>query len=242
MPHSQTSACNHRTTATFAVSPTTRCMWTSFFPGNMWIADCDYIRQLLPPSEIASKLDDVATEGFRLNLTGQLKFEEIRELRADYFGLLRYSSEHWVGSHPSICPCDMASTRFRHQTNLLLSSEDYHWSMAPHFRNTPPEELPKGGRFGRGDPMREYFWLPGHLLKWYILYNTAPPENSWVWTWMPGGQAWKEYVQINVREGSSPQSNFVGQWKHYSNKPRRCPGTGRGHLKEIMSSKFDGFV
>jgi hypothetical protein len=41
--------------------------------------------------------------------------------------------------------------------------------------------------------MREFFLLPGLILKWHILYNdTYPPPSSWVWDFYPDGAEWRE--------------------------------------------------
>ena len=53
-----------------------------------------------------------------------------------------------------------------------------------------------------GDRSREFFLLPGVLLKWYYLYNDTgrdhevlPAFDSWIWTYFPDGSYWREAVQ-----------------------------------------------
>jgi len=57
------------------------------FPGNMWWANCSYISMLYAP-------DIPRTE---------LKSAKLPEY---CIGLGRFASEHWIGSHPQLRPCD----------------------------------------------------------------------------------------------------------------------------------------
>lgn len=43
---------------------------------------------------------------------------------------------------------------------------------------------------------REYYFLPGNLLKWFHLYGAegVPAPDSWVWKHFPAGDRWKEMV------------------------------------------------
>ena len=43
---------------------------------------------------------------------------------------------------------------------------------------------------------REYYFLPGNLLKWFHLYGArgVPAPDSWVWRTFPAGRRWKELV------------------------------------------------
>jgi hypothetical protein len=42
---------------------------------------------------------------------------------------------------------------------------------------------------------REFFLLPGLLIKWYYIYGRFPKSDSWVWTWFPHGQVWLDAVK-----------------------------------------------
>jgi hypothetical protein len=42
---------------------------------------------------------------------------------------------------------------------------------------------------------RDYFYLGGHILKWYHLYGKFPPADSWVWRSFPSGDRWLQAVQ-----------------------------------------------
>jgi hypothetical protein len=68
------------------------------FPGNMWWANCSYVSQLYPPDIPRGELKGV-------NLP-------------DYcIGIGRFASEHWIGSHPLIRPCDC----------FPVSEEAFYW-------------------------------------------------------------------------------------------------------------------
>lgn len=64
-------------------------------PGNMWLARCSYIRRLIRPIHFSNKLDAIYGK------------------REDWSkGTGRYSSEHWVHSHPTVSPCDLYGGKF----------------------------------------------------------------------------------------------------------------------------------
>lgn len=44
---------------------------------------------------------------------------------------------------------------------------------------------------------REYYHMPGNLLKWFTLYGDdgIPDDDSWIWSWIPGGDDWKSAVK-----------------------------------------------
>ena len=76
--------------------------------GNMWLAKCDYVKRLIRPA----KFDPAMQKHKR----------EIHEApnRCDAcIGLKRYAAEHWIYSHPSVKPCDLAT-----DSNHLWSYND----------------------------------------------------------------------------------------------------------------------
>mmetsp|Transcript_12735 Transcript_12735/g.16624 ORF Transcript_12735/g.16624 Transcript_12735/m.16624 type:complete len:343 (+) Transcript_12735:72-1100(+) len=69
-------------------------------PGNMWLAECSYIRHLIDPIEFEEKMSSITFSEYTM------QYFETR--RSDScLGLNRYSQEHWVHSHPSVRPCDL---------------------------------------------------------------------------------------------------------------------------------------
>ncbi|KAL7432313.1 hypothetical protein ACHAXH_002531 [Discostella pseudostelligera] len=186
--------------------------FATMFPGNMWTAKCSYIKQLLPPLEggVYDKLKNESIIKFlKYRLWGQLKTTLLKD-RVDYFGLGRYRLEHWIGSHPSIVPCELHSVDVNLESMIIgkVTPDDYDWGMGPR-REDVVDELKEAKALLKGDEdaqFREYFFLPGNLLKWFTLYGSKgiPEEDSWQWDFFPGGERWKvlvdEYKENAVEE------------------------------------------
>jgi hypothetical protein len=186
-------------------------VWNTFFPGNMWIAKCSYVRQLRPPTGFENQMDSVVKKAIELQKEGRIvnglypHRKGGTEIYKGYFALERYALEHWIGSHPDLQPCDVSGSRagdLTAWTQRIGNKSDFVWSMAPrrplfpgpHYwfplRDSKVHEILQD----ENRRMREYFLLPGHLLKWIHLYNVTPPASSWVWSWYPDSRAWRERV------------------------------------------------
>ena len=63
-------------------------------PGNMWLARCDYIRNLIDPLQFEETMNSIYSP--RTNTT------QCKRRQPWCVGLERYSAEHWVHSHPSV--------------------------------------------------------------------------------------------------------------------------------------------
>mmetsp|Transcript_9150 Transcript_9150/g.25749 ORF Transcript_9150/g.25749 Transcript_9150/m.25749 type:complete len:316 (-) Transcript_9150:1729-2676(-) len=64
--------------------------------GNMWLARCSYVKKLLNP--IIFKL-----------AMGNIEYPiNVNKAQAWCLGRERYAAEHWIHSHPSVQPCDVA--------------------------------------------------------------------------------------------------------------------------------------
>ncbi|KAL7468423.1 hypothetical protein ACHAXS_008662 [Conticribra weissflogii] len=174
------------------------------FPGNMWTAKCSYIQKLLSPVE-GGEYERLKRESvlkfFKLRLWGHLD-STLLEDRVDYFGLGRYRLEHWVASHPSIQPCELhkKNVTFENMTQGKVNPNyDYEWSMGEPRQNVIPEIVDEQRKLSRNKEaqFREYFFMPGHLLKWFYLYGKdgVPSKDSWIWDFIPSGNRWKWWVQ-----------------------------------------------
>jgi hypothetical protein len=170
-------------------------LWTLFFPGNFWTADCSYINKLVRPDVFEEQMTDI-TERALLNRLQRKFATNLFTDRSDHFGIERYSMEHWVGSHPHIKPCDVSdkSLDLAAWTQGERTAEDFTWGMAPRRKTAPIDNNPKAqtivyGR--RANRMREYSLLPGNIFKWFALYNETPPHDSWIWSWFPDGEEWR---------------------------------------------------
>ncbi len=100
----------------------------SFFPnpaycGNMWVAQCSYVSKLVPPSRFESSQSNVIEsmrnntkeisnrEGFITKLDNYTSYKFSSKNyhwieRESWIGTGRYASEHWIGSHPDLKPCE----------------------------------------------------------------------------------------------------------------------------------------
>ena len=67
----------------------------SHYPGNMWWANCQYIRHLIQPSKFEAAMDVMAREVYAPY-----------RLRGASIGQGRFAHEHWIGSHPLLRAVD----------------------------------------------------------------------------------------------------------------------------------------
>ena len=170
-------------------------VWTLFFPGNMWTADCHYVAQLDAPLTHRSKLQDVIQD-MQINSHWQTR---LYETGPGYLGVDRYSSEHWIASHPGLVPCDVSTT-----ADLVYWWQDhvdddkdqpFQWSMAPRHAMTAPYFRLNHSLLESIDVYREYVWLTGLVDKWLSLYGSVPASDSWVWRWFRNGSQWRNAWQ-----------------------------------------------
>jgi len=82
------------------------------FPGNIWVARCEYVSRLIPPVQMEAAMERVATTAAAAQWSDMLKNPE-------WFGRGRFSSEHWLTSHPSLVPCE------------VYARTDYWWGESP---------------------------------------------------------------------------------------------------------------
>ena len=186
------------------------------FAGNMFTASCDYVKDLMPPKEFEAAMNDI-TEDVLIKHLERAYTTELTPFTPQVLGLDHYSIEHWIGSHPDFKPCDVApvvKTWFplisgrSYVPNDYSSSRvyDFMFGSAPRRSTSPPTKYSfsewKEWRLNRRNEFvfREYYYMAGNLYKWYKLYNKAPPANSWVWQWFPGGDTWRRGV---LQYGSS---------------------------------------
>lgn len=108
------------------------------YPGNMWVARCDYVSRLIPPSEFEAAMGRVALlPGAAPPLVSGDEGESGWEL-----GLGRFSSEHWLPSHPLHAPCDVYNgTDFR-WANAFAFVPATNW--APKLHVLPRSDMPLG--------------------------------------------------------------------------------------------------
>jgi hypothetical protein len=188
--------------------------WTTFFPGNFWVAQSQYIRQLLPPVGFDDMMYHVTQQVKQRAEQGQFLLTMFPTDTEDTWGISRYATEHWIGSHPSLTPCDVVANPnllywFRpHWFERTMPKNTTFEYFAPDFAMAPrpfkvpwvtnAQQRPQILQHPPYQRMREYFLLAGHLLKWRLLYfdfyhqkaqtNTTP--SDWAANALPPDNSW----------------------------------------------------
>jgi hypothetical protein len=149
-------------------------------PGNMWTARCSYIRNLIKPDEFASKMESLMDVVFNHTKTASnIPKPTIQQYNLGYnVGCGRFAVEHWVGSHPSIRPCDVYPGNFLWGYGNLPGSTDL-WD--PDLQRAPRFPLPRflSGPFAPNKG--SWYCGQGRLLEFQYLYGERPTEDSFVW-------------------------------------------------------------
>jgi hypothetical protein len=172
-----------------------------FFPtlhlsGNFFTARCDYINKLLPIDVFEQRLRSIVSQAMLKRLEWYFDWNMgIGDAPYNY-GLGRWSSEHWLASHPSVRACDVSAEKSVKYWHVMRNASEF--VFAPFPRRSIEEyiapkvwiKLQKRKRLR----IRDYYLLAGSLFKWYKLYGEAPPTSSWVWDWYPDGTEWKAAI------------------------------------------------
>mmetsp|Transcript_20156 Transcript_20156/g.43481 ORF Transcript_20156/g.43481 Transcript_20156/m.43481 type:complete len:579 (-) Transcript_20156:22-1758(-) len=179
------------------------------FTGNSWAAQCKYIQQLLPSSELQVKrailMENLKQDGLQAKFLPAVP---------NNVGSGRYLGEQWIGSSPQLVPCDVSrevgiaywmgekrNTTIEFDLHLAprfpMNHSDWAWNAAIE----DGEVLEKPYR-----RMRDFFLLPGHLHRWAQEYKAFPPITSWVWDWFVDGHRWRKRVD---QHGVSAVQTFI---------------------------------
>ena len=177
------------------------------FAGNFFNAKCSYVRQLIAPKKFANRTEHLYQKIMQYRQQNKL----ITTLLPDgdhHFGRGRFAMEHWLGSHPDVRTCDVSSVprvepwqwMVRPRTPYRQPFKKFHFAMFPrsavwdhwsyYHRSPEVDEMTRTKTLR----MREYYLLPGNLLRWLELYGKVPSPKSWVWQWFPDGQEWLRLV------------------------------------------------
>jgi hypothetical protein len=162
-------------------------LFLMIFPGNFFVADCNYVRKLIPPADFNDRMASlVALRHQKIAANPQYKyiFPDIRQFDKVVQG--RYAPTHWIGSSPLLNPCTLTSDDLRKWFAPRNALADFSWSLLP--RKDDAIELDSIRK-------RQFNVIGGNLFKSFTLYNTAPPDDSWAWRWFPDGPKWKEAVK-----------------------------------------------
>jgi len=130
------------------------------FAGNMWLARCDYVTQLIDPLLFGKKMKEVAPNGAHCRGTG------------------KSSAIHWINSHPAAMPCDLhPSPSFQYSTDVKqLASTEYDQDLksAPRFDSIVYTKNTK--KCGKNS-----FILNQRLDEYIFLYGKEPTYSWWGW-------------------------------------------------------------
>jgi hypothetical protein len=147
-------------------------------PGNFWSARCSYVNKLMPPQAYKNAMNryrrEVA-EPYVNNGTMSMRFD-IRGKRC--FGDGRWSAENWIGSFPSVVPCDVATVSdIRHWQTVDRNQSEFNFSVAPRrdLRSMMDKSAPRVPPYILNNPelrLRDYHLLGGLITRWQRLYHT----------------------------------------------------------------------
>lgn len=148
--------------------------------GNMWVSKCSYVAKLIHPSLFQLAMHQMAKSA------PIQKFGNVSNVEEHIAGLGRYASEHWIHSHPDMCPCDVyPNTRYRFGYEPLPQNDDW----VPDLSKAPRHStFNRNAVFVvRGERSTEdkWFTIEGRKYEWKFLYGKIPDKESWAWIYYP---------------------------------------------------------
>jgi len=130
--------------------------------GNMWLAKCSYVKNLLDPlkfEKAMNKIPRIRRRGFPLSCPGRGRF----------------AAEHWIHSHPSVKPCDVSDDPSFVWGYAHVPKPDFKIDLkpAPRFNLTTyfPPDRRVCGKFGLVKEDR--------LVEYRELYGEEVPDSWW---------------------------------------------------------------
>ena len=145
--------------------------------GNMWTAPCSYIQRLIPPNQFGEKMEhlmDAVMQRAKVPTVPKPTFQQYQD---EYFvGRNRFAMEHWLGSHPSVIPCDVYPGDYLCGYMDLPKSTD---SWIPALKQAPRFPV---SVFAKRAAQGSWFCGQARLLEFQFLYGERPPANSFVWS------------------------------------------------------------
>lgn len=178
--------------------------------GNMWSSKCSYVKRLLSPLEYRNAMLNSSVKYKALRRQVRMHHESWGASGPWGFAKDRHSNEHWIGSHPSVVPCDLNpfpyETFWKNNFNATTSNL-LEWAMLPRrdLQDRDRQAIGDGpsDRFqtARDDVkgrLKDYFFLPGLLLRWLMVYQQVPDESSWsVYESFPDFEFWKNATEMH---------------------------------------------
>ncbi|KAL3915398.1 MAG: hypothetical protein SGILL_005675 [Bacillariaceae sp.] len=141
------------------------------FPGNMWTAHCNYVKDLIKPREFPAAMQQMVDGVLRQGRFGMKKMGV--DKKQHLVGVGRYAFEHWVSSHPNVKPCDVYEGEYRRSYAKLPK-----WNEPWKPRLQPVGWIPLQD-FPALDSRGDWYCGKGRLYEFLHLYGKRPPVDSW---------------------------------------------------------------
>jgi len=148
-------------------------------PGNMWVAECSYISKLSSPITFGLKMDEAVKSA------PKTIFGDVKKISITHVGRGRFSAEHWVHSHPDVCPCDVYPGPYTWGYERLPQCDEWETNLvnAPRFPFLSDYANEEYLLSVLKTKLGAWFSLEGRLHEWKSLYGKIPPKSSWVWNY-----------------------------------------------------------
>ena len=130
--------------------------------GNMWLAKCSYVKNLIDPLKFEEAMNKLRTIR--------------RKVTRSCVGRGRFAAEHWIHSHPSVKPCDVSDELSFVWNYDNIPKPDFKIDLkpAPRFHLTtydPPNKKRACGKIGLVKEDR--------LVEYRELYGEVVPDSWW---------------------------------------------------------------
>lgn len=185
-------------------------LWQMIVPGNFFVADCRYVSKLPSPIDYKEHLASLVRMRRQHGFSSHIYNPGCYNL-----GMERFASELWIGSHPDLIPCDLATVvdvEYWKRVPWDVAANYSSFGLAPRFPITHPDwQNLKHERLAKvlKDPnarLREHYLLAGVLYRHSEIYEQLPHPSSWIWEWFPDGEDWKDILFENGAEVQDPSA------------------------------------
>jgi hypothetical protein len=158
-------------------------------PGNMWVANCNYISKLISPTLFKDSMEQLVSKAMQRS-----KYRGMRNIPSHaLIGRLRYSAEHWVASHPENCPCDVYSGDYTWAYEQIPQHDNWtaDLAMAPRVKSLKHyANFDSFNKYYKNRRTGKWFTFEGRIFEWKTLYNQIPSNDSWVWSFYKKKYKW----------------------------------------------------
>jgi len=163
------------------------------FIGNMWVAECEYVRKLIPPRDFEEAKSNLLRQvwketdsGENTQFKGKKKMSWNQFRKPSWVGIERYAMEHWISSHPDYQPCEVFSL------DRGYPKVEYRWGK----KNEKPSDISSWFPVRQLAPGKDFkaYWsfylhpwanLRGRLYEYEAMYSKIPSKTSWVYRFYP---------------------------------------------------------